>query len=114
MPERCECLRDSKPIATGALRPVVLAHAGTLAFMSLRIPAGGGADFLRAIGLDDVELAVAGEKASDEVIEPGLRQLPTFELGIPLGLGAFVLPQPGIIIGVIWQFQFQSVAFAFP
>ncbi len=52
------------------------AHAGTLAFVPLCVLARPRANLLLAIGLDDVNLAVALQRPINEVVEPGLRQLP--------------------------------------
>lgn len=44
--------------------------------MALRFLAGPRADSVLAVGLDDVDVARAQQRPSNEVIEPELRQLP--------------------------------------
>ncbi len=51
-------------------------HAGTLAFVAPRFLALPHADFLLAIGPDDIDPTVSQQCAIDEVVEPRFRKLP--------------------------------------
>ena len=83
---------------------MVGAHARTLAFVPQCFLARPRADLLLAIGLDNVDLAVALQRPIDEVVEPGLRQLP---IGVrapnPFRCRAPAVLQPLPIVVGKWQ-----------
>src|SRR5690606_32127118 len=89
-----EGVGDLKPafVITDAM---VGAHARTLAFVPQGFLARPRADLLLAIGLDDVGLAVALQRPINEVVEPGLRQLPISLIAAdPLRRRSLAVPQP--------------------
>lgn len=92
---------------------MIFAHAGALAFMAFGVPAGGRADFLFSIRLDDVELAMTGENSRYEIVEPGLRQFPALVLTVPIWPCASIVSQPGVVVVGVRHFDHQLMPSAF-
>lgn len=72
LPEGGEGLGHRKPIPAGALSPMIFAHTGALAFMTFRVPAGRGTNFLLTIRLDNIEFAMPREDTDHEIVAPSL------------------------------------------
>jgi hypothetical protein len=70
MPPNGKGLRYDVPIPGRLLVSVTCPQTGTLAFEPSSIPAGGRADLLFAVGLDDIDAAEVMEALGHHVFKP--------------------------------------------
>lgn len=92
---------------------MIFTHTGALTFMTVRVPAGRGTNFLLTIRLDNIEFAMLRENPNHEIVKPSLGKLPALILAIPLWLGSPIIAQPIIIMLGVGNFRHELMSFAF-